>query len=110
MICPYCNQPVDTKVCPYCGAVQQLSEQPAKAEPAQVQPAPVFAPVHIHMGSETTPACRHCAGRQFISRRRGFHWGWGILGFFLIPGFGLLLGFIGSGKIIYRCSRCNRKL
>lgn len=110
MICPYCNQPVDTNVCPYCGAVQQKPEQPTKAEPAQVQPAPVFAPVHIHMGYEATPACRYCASRQFISRRRGFSWGWGILGFFLIPVFGLLLGFIGSGKIIYRCSRCNRKL
>ena len=110
MICPYCNQPVDTKVCPYCGAVQQLPEKTAGQEPSQAQASQVFVPVHIHMDSGSTPACRHCGSRQFIPRRRGFSWGWGIFGFFLVPVFGLLLGCIGSGRIIYRCSRCNKRL
>ena len=104
MHCPYCGRLVNSKFCPYCGAEQK---QP---ETVPLEPSTVAAPVHIHMDSGTVPVCQNCGGRQFISRRRGFHWGWGILGFFLIPVVGLLLGFIGSGKIIYRCSRCNKRL
>ena len=114
MICPYCNQPVDTKVCPYCGAVQQLPEQPAQERPqAPVNINVTFSapdmPKFPGMSGMFAPVCPRCGSRDAYSRRRGFRWGLAIFGFFLIPVWGLLLGFIGSRKTIRYCPHCKKK-
>lgn len=118
MICPYCEQEVNTRYCPHCGAVQQLPKQSAQEPPAREVPQ---TPVNINvtfsapempkipdMSSMLAPVCPRCGSRETYSRRRGFRWGLALLGFFLIPVWGLLLGFIGSRKTVPYCPHCKK--
>ena len=53
--------------------------------------------------------CPRCSSIHIRTRRRGYSWFWGILGFFIFPGFGLLLGFIGRNNLRSKCMVCRRR-
>ena len=105
MRCEYCGVAITdypaSGLCGCCGG-----KLPPKPEP---QMQPVSIPVPPQMGYWTYALCPKCASPQVISTKRGFSWGWGIFGFFMIPLFGLLLGFCGSKKPRLKCTRCNHK-
>ena len=107
MRCEYCDVEVtaypENGLCVCCGG--KLPPKPA------VQPvSPVSIPVqpwgHYTPGVNCCPKCRNT---RIVSTSRGFSWVLGILGFFLIPVFGILLGFCGSKKPRIRCSNCHHK-
>ena len=108
MRCEYCDVEVttypDNGICVYCGG--RLPPKPAveQKQPAQTVYIPVQQPSH-HPGFR----CPKCGSSQIITVKRGFSWGVGILCFFLIPVYGLLLGFLGFKKPRYKCTACGRK-
>ena len=111
MRCEYCgvevtNYPVNG-LCECCGG--KLPPKPAEPQVTQ----PVYAPVQpIYIPVQPQAAhglCPKCRGMQVIPTKRGFSWGWGLFGFLMIPGFGLLLGFCGSKKPRMKCLSCNHK-
>ncbi len=53
--------------------------------------------------------CTHCSRGELRTVRRGYSWGLGLLGFFLLPVFGLLLGFIGADKTHRECAHCGKR-
>lgn len=116
MRCEYCDCEVttypDDGICIHCGG--KLPPKPVvPAAPASA--APVVQTVYIPVPqpqpvqSSTGIRCPKCSSDQVVSTNRGFSWGLALLGFFLIPGWGLLLGFIGRKKPRLHCSSCNRK-
>ena len=114
MRCEYCDCEVTTYpadgICIHCGG--KLPPKPAQTV---APPAPVVQTVYIPVPQpqvvETRVGlrCPKCGSDQVVTTIRGFSWGIGILGFFLIPGWGLLLGFIGRKKQRLRCNFCKRK-
>lgn len=111
MRCEYCDVEVvqypANGICVCCGA--KLPPRPAAvfSQPVQV---PVYIPVQPQPQLISgVNCCPKCHSTQIIRQKRGFSWGLGILGFFLIPGFGLLLGFCGSKKLRTKCCSCNHK-
>ncbi len=52
--------------------------------------------------------CPRCRSTSIHCTKRGFRFGWGLLGFFLIPIVGVLLGCIGSKKIRCHCLNCGK--
>lgn len=117
MRCEYCDCEVtiypDNGICIHCGG--KLPPKPAEPTPAPVVQTvyvPVRQPIPVQPQAATAyagPVCPKCGSRQAETVKRGFSWGLGILGFFLIPGWGLLLGFIGRKKPRLRCNSCKRK-
>lgn len=113
MRCAYCDVVVTeypaNGICVCCGA--KLPEPPAQAEAAPVQNVQqIFVSVQPQMvRAPGAPHCPKCHGTQIIPCKRGFSWGLGLLGFFLFPGLGILLGFCGSKKPRLKCTGCNRK-
>ena len=111
MRCEYCDVEVttypDNGICVCCGG--KLPPRPISnpARPVQT-PAhiPYRQPIHYVPGINCCPRCRNS---QITMKKQGFSWGWGIAGFFLIPGFGALLGLIGRNKLRYRCQACGHK-
>ena len=105
LICPYCDSRVSQRpangCCPHCGG--QLPA-PAKtvrpAQPSPVRPTPPPPPVGIG-------CCPRCMSRSITAQKRGFRWGLACVGFFLLPVFGLLLGFLGAGKFCCTCHTCG---
>ena len=106
--------------CEYCGV--EVTDYPASGlcdccggklppKPIQPTPQPVYVPVQpVYIPvSSSAMLCPKCHSAQVISTKRGFSWGWGLFGFFMIPGFGLLLGFCGSKKPRLKCTQCNHK-
>ena len=120
MRCEYCDCEVitypDDGICIHCGG--KLPPKPA-VPVAPASAAPVVQTVYIPVPQpqpqpQTTYSrplirCPKCNSDQVSTVNRGFSWGLAILGFFLIPGWGLLLGFIGRKKPRLRCSSCKRK-
>lgn len=53
--------------------------------------------------------CPKCRSTSIQSAKRGYSFGWGLLGFFLIPVVGLLLGCIGSKGIRCHCLKCGKR-
>ena len=96
--CSHCGRPLNGSVPP----VQPL-------QPPQPIVQPVYIPVQQAAPRPGINCCPNCYNMQLTSSKRGFRWGLAILGFFLIPGFGLLLGFCGSKKIRSRCQNCGYK-
>ena len=110
MICPYCEQEVNTQFCPHCGARQELPKQPPQEQiTPEVPQTPVNVNVTFAVPESFTHVCPRCGSRDAYSRRRGFRWGLALLGFFLIPGWGLLLGCLGSKKTVLYCPHCKKK-
>lgn len=112
MRCLYCEVEVTTYpengICQHCGG--RLPPKPTK--PAQVQPPVQTVYVHPHHQGPLTAGvncCPKCYSTEVIRKKRGFSWGLGILGFFLFPMFGLLLGFCGRNKLSGYCTKCGHK-
>ena len=129
-ICPNCGgklpepKPVFDRRCPGCGILSSGNfchkcGTPLNAPTPQsvvrpiVQPVyvqPVYQPVRPVAAVPGVNCCPKCKGLQLTYEKRGFSWGWGIFGFFMIPVFGLLLGFCGRNKQKYlRCNTCRPK-
>lgn len=112
MRCEYCDVEVttypDNGICVCCGG--RLPPKPADkpVSPVQTVVQPVYIPVQ-QVPSRPVVSCPKCRSTQVTTVKRGFSWGLGILGFFLIPGFGIFLGFCGSKKQRLRCTACGRK-
>lgn len=116
MTCQYCDSRVDTVpenyICPFCGA--PLPRQSGSDWASRItQPAPQNPPapqvVYQVPLQPSINCCGRCMSRDITFRKRGFSWGWGIFWFFMIPVFGIFLGFVGSGKVIGRCRSCGHK-
>ena len=115
MRCEYCGVTLtdypDNGLCRSCGA--KLPPKPFVPQPAQpvaqsvVQP--VYIPVQPSFSSVPYVFCPRCRSTQIIADKRGFSWGWGLFGFFMFPGLGLLLGFCGSQKPRVKCLSCRHK-
>ena len=106
--CPGCGSFSIGRFCSVCGQNLDGTAHPQAAPlPPQPQVQTVYVPVH----SQNTPAhyCPKCGSTQVAQVHRGFSWGIAILGFFLLPGWGLLFGFIGCKKPRLQCRSCKRK-
>ena len=104
MRCEYCDVEVTTYpengICVCCGA--------------KLPPKPAVPPVHTTVQPQTVPTpganhCPKCNSPHIAPTIRGFSWGLGILGFFLVPFWGLLLGFLGRKSVRMKCTSCGRK-
>ena len=108
--CPGCGKESPGNFCAYCG--RSLKAAPAVqpvVKPVYVQ-QPVYPPVHTVAAVPGVNCCPKCQSRQLVYEKRGFSWGLGLLGFFLFPFFGLLLGLCGSKQKKYlRCTSCRHK-
>ena len=101
--CPQCGTFSFGKFCTGCG--KHLTGMESAAAPVQsdcipVQNTPLYAGVNC---------CPKCHSTWILWEKRGFSWGLTVLGFFLIPIFGLLLGFYGSKKSRGKCLSCDHK-
>ena len=109
MVCAYCDSYLvkwpDSGLCPHCGAALPAQEAPTPP-PVYQQPPKVVYQVPLQPGIN---CCSRCMSRQITMKKRGFSAGLAIVGFFLIPLFGILLGLCGRNKLIYRCQTCGHK-
>lgn len=100
MICPNCGAQTNSPFCPHCGAAQTAETAPQQT-------------IHIHQtpdwNSSYLARCPRCHSSSIHCTKRGFSFGWGLLGFFLIPVIGVLLGCIGSKKIRCHCLNCGKR-
>lgn len=101
--CTGCGTYSSGNFCSACG--RSLTGAAAPVQPAYTPVQPVYIPVPpmpMHI-------CPKCHSTQVIRTKRGFRWGLGLLGFFLLPFFGLFLGFCGSRKLRMKCTTCRHK-
>lgn len=103
--CPGCGTYSSGNFCSVCGRNLNPS---APAQPVQPVVQQVYIPVQQPLYRYDV-SCPKCHSTHIIRTKRGFRWGLGILGFFLIPGFGIFLGFCGSKQQILKCTSCGRK-
>lgn len=118
MRCEYCDVEVttypDNGICIHCGA-----KLPPKPAAPAAPPAPEVRTVYIPVPQQVNApepsyaprktCCPKCGSTNLETVNRGFSWGWALFGFFLIPFWGLLLGFIGMRKTRLRCRSCSKK-
>lgn len=105
--CPSCGAYSSGNFCSACG--RSLTGRAAPVQPVYAPVQPIYVqPVYTQ---PVSPAmiCPKCRRTQVTTTTRGFSWGLAMLGFFLLPAFGLLLGFCGSKKPCYRCAACGKK-
>lgn len=106
MRCEYCEVEVtqypENGICVCCGG--RLPPKPAV--PVTVTHNPPYRAIPLTPGFNCCPKCH---SNQIIWQKRGFSWGIGILGFLLIPVFGLFLGFIGCNSPRRKCVHCRHK-
>ena len=109
MYCSYCGsklaQRPDSGICPHCGG-----PLPQESAPVPKQPTVIYQmqqPVYQIPLQRGINCCGRCLNTNLNVRQKGFNWGYAILGFFLIPFFGLLLGYCGSKKNVYTCRSCG---
>lgn len=111
MRCEYCGVEVTdypaSGLCGSCGG--KLPPKPVLESPFVPPVQPVYIPLQPQFSYAPQILCPKCHGGQVVPTKRGFSWGWGLFGFFMIPGFGLLLGFCGSKKPRMKCLSCRRK-
>lgn len=117
MKCEYCDsiiEPIPTDgICPNCGA-KLPQNAPTRTPPKPVTPPPqiiyqVQQPMYQQPLIPGIHYCGRCNSRNITCKKRGFSWGWGLFWFFMIPVFGIFLGFCGSNKLLYRCQTCGHK-
>lgn len=115
MHCEYCDVEVihypTNGICVCCGG--KLPPKPAHHRAASTiytsaQPVsiPVKPQIQLIPGINCCPKCRNMS---LVYATRGFSWGWAMAGFFLIPVFGIILGFWGSKKLYIQCTNCGHK-
>ena len=51
--------------------------------------------------------CPYCGSYNVYCHKRGYSWTWGCLACIVLNIFGLLLGFIGSDKLVFHCNDCD---
>lgn len=132
MRCAYCGVEItnypDNGICVHCGGT--LPERPAgmrcpgcgaystgsfcsacgRSLTGAVPPIPPVQPIYVQTPQTSLlAACPKCGNTQVLSTRRGFRWGLALLGFILVPIFGILLGFCGSKNACYQCAACGKK-
>ena len=117
MRCAYCDSyispyPADG-ICPNCGAKlpppPPQPQRPVITRQVPTPPAYRARPVYRAPMVPGVNCCAHCMSQRITARRRGFSWGWGIFWFFIIPVFGIFLGFCGADKQICTCQSCGHK-
>ena len=96
MKCLYCDSHITVYpangLCPNCGAALPPSDSPAE---------PVVSPPPSGI------CCPKCRTYRVQVKKRGFGWIGAIVGFLLLPPFGLLFGFIGQNKQVFTCRACS---
>lgn len=102
--CAACGTYSSGNFCSACG--RNLTGAP---QPVQAPVQPVYIPAQPQILKSGINCCPKCRSTQLLQKPRGFSWGLAILGFFLIPGFGLLLGFCGRKKMRMSCLACGHK-
>ena len=112
MRCLYCEVEVTTYpesgICQHCGG--RLPPKPVASTPAPQPAQPVYVqPTHQGPLTAGVNCCPKCYSTQIIREKRGFSWGLAILGFFLFPVFGLLLGLCGKNKFRAHCTKCGHR-
>ena len=116
MRCEYCDCEVttypDDGICTQCGG----RLPPKRTDPAPTQaPAPMVQTVYVSVPQPQSAympgglCCPKCGNIHILRVKRGFSWGWGIFGFFILPVVGILLGFCGRRKPRLKCSSCGHK-
>lgn len=96
-VCSVCGRESRSSFCPDCG--RSLTGTAG---------VPTYAPAYDRPIPGRT-CCSRCYSRDITFKKQGFRWGLGLFGFILIPFIGILLGFIGSKKLRYRCNTCSFK-
>lgn len=117
MYCSYCGsklaQRPDSGTCPHCGGpLPQQTQQPQYSQPSQTfqQPTVIYQvqqPVYQIPLQRGVNCCGRCLSPSLSVRKKGFNWGYALLGFFFLPVFGLLFGYCGSKKNVYTCRNCG---
>lgn len=102
--CSRCGSYTAGNFCANCG--QSLSGSAPQPTPSTAPAQPAYMPFQPLPGINCCPRCR---SDRISTQRKGFSWGWAIAGFFLIPGFGILLGLIGRNNLHCRCQLCGHK-
>lgn len=109
--CPDCGTQTESNFCPNCGRNLQSINNAVSPQTGTKQKIRITIngsdASSIHSIKIRIPSCPRCHSTDLAQTRRGFSWGVGILGFFLIPFFGLFLGFIGADKKKCTCRNCN---
>lgn len=108
MQCQFCDSHISpypqNGICPNCGAVLPPDNTPKwQSVPAVPPRQPVFVP------QPGLSCCGRCGSAAITAKKRGFGWAAGLIGFFLLPPFGLLFGLIGRKRLKYRCNTCGHK-
>lgn len=103
--CPGCGTYSSGNFCSVCGRNINPS---APAQPVQPVVQQVYIPVQQPLYRYDV-SCPKCRSMQISTGKRGFRWGLGILGFFVIPVIGLTWGFHGSRKLYHTCNTCGHK-
>ena len=86
-----------------------VGPEPVLAEPP-VQPVQsTTISFAVDSDSAHLARCPKCRSTSIRSAKRGYSFGWGLIGFFLIPVVGVLLGCIGSRGIRCHCLKCGKR-
>lgn len=118
MQCQYCDSFItpypEDGICPNCGAKLPPDNTP-KWQPhvTVVTPPPVYyQPPQYQPQMQYAPRCSRCGSADVTVANRHFRWGLAILGLFLLPPFGILLGLAGKHRQFITCRSCGhcRKL
>ena len=108
MQCQYCDSfitlyPADG-ICPNCGAKLPPDNTPKwQSHVTVVTPPPQHQPQ-----PQNLLWCSRCGSPELSVTTRNFRWGLAVLGFFLLPPFGILMGLVGRKRQILTCRRCGR--
>ena len=57
----------------------------------------------------TREKCPFCGSDNIYVYRRGYSRLLGIIGFFLVPVIGLLIGYVGQDDLMQKCNDCGNK-
>lgn len=117
----YCNQcgseiPDGSKFCPKCGKTQVENkdielQNEGKSLSNILQNKPIkrnLAEKALHKMTQHNFCCPRCGSHNIHVYKRGFSWILGLIGFFLF-GIGILIGFIGSNSLRYKCLECGKQ-